>query len=100
MTSALFYDNKGWSANCQQKFRVALTHKYLYGLNSFNREGAYSQNQMTRIYIMAFQFFYLYILRIQHAFYDSITSIRHSFLPNQIKVIMQICLAEDMESRW
>ena len=36
MTLALLYDNKGLSAICQQKFRRALTLKYLYGLNSFN----------------------------------------------------------------
>ena len=35
MSLALLCDNKGPSVVCQQKFRTALTLKYLYGLSSF-----------------------------------------------------------------
>ena len=41
MTLALLCDNKRPSAVCQQKFRIALTLNYLYGLNSFKLPGAY-----------------------------------------------------------
>ena len=44
------------------------------------RDGAYSSNQMTRIDIIAFQFFYPKVLQIQCQFYKSNTPIQHSFV--------------------
>ena len=38
---------------------------------SFTRQGAYSQNQVTRIYLVAFQFFYPIFYRINTQSYGS-----------------------------
>ena len=38
MTFLRLYNSKGPSAVCQQKFRTALTPKYLHGLSSFKSQ--------------------------------------------------------------
>ena len=48
----------------------------------FRERGAYSQNQVTRIYLEAFQFFYPIFCGINIQFHGSNKLIQHSFIPN------------------
>ena len=60
------------------------------------REGAYSLNQMTRIYLVAIQFFYHIFCRIniQFFFTTQIRKFNTVFIPNDVKVNMQGCFAK------
>ena len=49
----------------------------------FLERGAYSQNQVTRIYLVAFK-----------QFYDSDALIQHGFIPNHIKIDMHGCVVK------
>ena len=55
------------------------------------REGAYSQNQETRIYLVAFQFFYPIScgINITYNFTTQIHRFNAVFIPNHTKINMQ-----------
>ena len=56
-------------------------------------KGDYSQNQVTRIYLVAFQFFYPIFCGINIQFYGLNTQIRQFLYQNHAKINMQGCEA-------
>ena len=57
------------------------------------REGAYSKNQVGRIYLV-FSSFIRYFARNQRAIFGSNALIQHSFYPTRTQIMMQCCVAK------
>ena len=73
---------------------------YLHGHTAFNSEagllerGAYAQNQMTRTYLVAFQFFYLNFAESRYNFTAEIHKFDTVFIRKHAKINMQDCVAK------
>ena len=62
--------------------------------------GAYSQSQMTRMYLIAFQLFASYFADSTYDLTSHIHRFDTFYIPNTIKFNMQACLTNYMKDRW